>query len=74
MPENGFHISWELIRINAASMGWPYVIGKETLLHMQAMANESDLSHYQTLHMFYEKVATPEERKQMLRACYKPVC
>jgi len=67
-------ITWEMIRINATCMGWRYIIGKETLLHVQAMARENSPTHYQTLHIFYRDIATPTERKQMLSAGYRLVC
>ena len=68
------NLSWELIRLNSALMGWPFIIRRETAQHTMAIIMVDDLSHYQTLHMFYQEVASASEREQMLKAGYQPVC
>jgi hypothetical protein len=74
MQNRSDHVSWGLLRINVASMGWLSVISKETLIHATAVLFKGDLSNYKTLHSFYETIATPEERQQMLKAGYTPLC
>ncbi|MDF1496625.1 MAG: hypothetical protein P1P90_01020 [Patescibacteria group bacterium] len=74
MPNRDEDISWELIRMNVAFMGWSFIIRREAIQHTMAITTFDDLSHYQTLHMFYSGAATSIERKEMLRAGYQPIC
>jgi hypothetical protein len=74
MPNRTEDISWELIRLNATFLGWSFIIRREAIQHTMAIATLGDLSHYQTLHMFYTNAATSLEREDMLKAGYQPVC
>ncbi len=65
---------WHLLRLNAQNVGWAHIIRTEILEHFFAIRDGGNASTYKTLHIFYEKVATPEERKQMLSAGYQPKC
>ncbi len=65
---------WYLLRLNALNVGWAQIICTERLEHSFAIRDNNDASTYKTLHLFYEKVATPKERKQMLSAGYQPKC
>lgn len=66
--------TWELIRLNALSMGWPCIIRKETNFHLECLILEGVSAHYLSLHHFYERIATPNERRDMLLAGYQPIC
>ncbi|GEM_PF-1256497 len=65
---------WHLLRLNAQNVGWSTIIQTEVLEHFFAIMDKNDASVYKTLHLFYEKIATPEERKQMLMGGYQPKC
>jgi hypothetical protein len=65
---------WHLLRLNVKNVGWPHIIRTEILEHFFAIRDNNDASTYKTLHLFYEKIATPEERKHMLAGGYQPLC
>jgi hypothetical protein len=65
---------WHLLRLNAQIMGWSQITRTERLEHLLAIKEADDASHYQTLHLFYEQIATPEERKRMISGGYHPKC
>jgi len=73
MPHSQNQESWESLRLSAVLNGWEPVLRKEAIRHFVHLRVQNDTSHYQTLHIFFNDIATPDEQQQMLAAGYRPL-
>ena len=66
--------TWEIIRINASAVGWDALIAQLKKNHVVALTKGIAHPQQDMIHDFYEKAATPEERKIMLQNYFQPRC